>query len=105
MSTTLPLALHRSDLTTGARPPYLPPRDGEKLPEPPFPRKPKLLTSEQLPHRWLLLQRSARDPLDPETGTARIPGDPGEFRIDDLGAPRPLREVTILPRARGRSSK
>ena len=49
MSTTLPLALHRSDLTTGVRPPYLPPRDGEKLPEPPFPRKPKLLTAEQLP--------------------------------------------------------
>lgn len=49
MSTTLPLALHRSDLTTGVRSPYVPPPDGEKLPEPPFPRKPNLLTTKELP--------------------------------------------------------
>jgi pyruvate-formate lyase-activating enzyme len=49
MSTVLPLALHRSDLTTGVRPPYVPPHDGDRLPDPPFPRKPQLLTDEALP--------------------------------------------------------
>ena len=47
MSTSLPLALHRTDLT-GVRTPFAPPRGGERLPEPPFPRKPALLTQEDL---------------------------------------------------------
>src|SRR5262245_27426598 len=50
MSTMLPLALHRGDLTTGVRPPYVPRPGGETLPEPPFPRKPELLKAERLPH-------------------------------------------------------
>jgi MoaA/NifB/PqqE/SkfB family radical SAM enzyme len=49
MSTTFPLALHRHKLTEGVRTPYLPPTGAEPLPEPPFPRRPELLTREYLP--------------------------------------------------------
>ena len=49
MSTTFPLALHRHGLTEGVRAPYVPPAGAEPLPEPPFPRRPELLTREQLP--------------------------------------------------------
>jgi MoaA/NifB/PqqE/SkfB family radical SAM enzyme len=49
MSTTLPLALQNHGLTNGTRAPYVPPSGGEKLPDPPFPRKPHLLTRDTLP--------------------------------------------------------
>jgi MoaA/NifB/PqqE/SkfB family radical SAM enzyme len=49
MSTSLPLAFHRSDLTGGARPSYTPPAAGDALPEPVFPQKPALLTGENWP--------------------------------------------------------
>lgn len=49
MSTTFPLALQDSGLTGGRRAPYVPPQGSEKLPDPPFPRKPDLLARDALP--------------------------------------------------------
>lgn len=49
MSTALPLALHRSDLTTGARTPFVPPPGSAKLPDPVFPRYPELRVKTDLP--------------------------------------------------------
>jgi len=49
MSTYIPLALHQTDLTGGVRVPFVPPKGGEKFPEPVFPQKPDLLTDAALP--------------------------------------------------------
>ena len=49
MSTYIPLALHRTDLTTGVRVPFTPLNGGEKFPEPVFPQRPELLTDADLP--------------------------------------------------------
>jgi MoaA/NifB/PqqE/SkfB family radical SAM enzyme len=49
MSTYIPLALHQTDLTGGARVPFVPSNGGEKFPEPVFPQHPELLTDEGLP--------------------------------------------------------
>jgi MoaA/NifB/PqqE/SkfB family radical SAM enzyme len=48
MSTSFPLAFHRTDLTRGARPSFVPAPD-ERLPEPEFPLRGDLLTDHELP--------------------------------------------------------
>jgi len=61
MSTAFPLALHRTDLTAGARRPFMLPEDAPGLPEPPFPRRPQLLTRTDLPgdgeRHWTTAQK------------------------------------------------
>jgi MoaA/NifB/PqqE/SkfB family radical SAM enzyme len=81
MSTSLPLALHRTDLTGGVRPPYLPPLGAETLPEPPFPRRPHLLTKSELPQdgerRWTAGQiyHAMRGWAFPYFKSRLLPGD------------------------------
>jgi MoaA/NifB/PqqE/SkfB family radical SAM enzyme len=48
MSTTIPVAFLRAGLTSGTRPAFVPPA-GRTLPDPEFPRKPELLTDDDLP--------------------------------------------------------
>jgi MoaA/NifB/PqqE/SkfB family radical SAM enzyme len=61
MSTALPLALHRTDLTGGARLPFMLPPEAPGLPDPPFPRQPQLLTKTDLPgdgeRHWTTAQK------------------------------------------------
>lgn len=49
MSTSLPLAFHRTGLTGGTRPSFSPPQGSERLPEPEFPLRPALLADDDLP--------------------------------------------------------
>jgi MoaA/NifB/PqqE/SkfB family radical SAM enzyme len=81
MSTSFPLALHRSDLTTGARTPFMPPPGAARLPEPPFPRHPELLTRTDLPgdgeRHWTPAQiyHTVRGWAIPYVKSRLLPGD------------------------------
>src|SRR4029079_11674478 len=80
MSTSLPLAFHRSGLTGGARPVFSP-SGSKELPEPEFPMKPHLLTQEELPgdgtRHWTPAQiyHSARGWAFPYFKSRLLPGD------------------------------
>ena len=81
MSTTFPLALQDHGLTDGTRAPFVPPSGGDKLPDPPFPRKPALLTRETLPQdagrHWTLgqIHHAMRGWALPYFKSRVLPGD------------------------------
>jgi len=81
MATSFPLALHRTNLTGGARTPFTPPRGGEPLPEPVFPMQPAPLTADDLPsdgtRRWTAAQiyHTTRGWGIPYVRSRLLPGD------------------------------
>jgi MoaA/NifB/PqqE/SkfB family radical SAM enzyme len=80
MSTSFPLAFHRSGLTGGTRPVFSP-SGSKELPEPEFPMKPELLTHDDMPgdgeRHWTPAQiyHAARGWAFPYFKSRLLPGD------------------------------
>jgi MoaA/NifB/PqqE/SkfB family radical SAM enzyme len=81
MSTSIPLAFHRSGLTGGPRSSFIPSPTAEGLPEPKFPLRPALLTDEALPgdgvRHWTPAQiyHAMRGWAFPYVRSRLLPGD------------------------------